>query len=116
MGGFLKLRAPPDTISQVLVVRDFVIGSGSGFSKIFVRVPGFVEKMTGDAGSRTPTTPRPLSLASFLCFCLCFRSLLTNHVSWKLNFVFPENITDLIEVEGTSGHFSTQYQKIGRCF
>ena len=48
-----------------------------------------------------------LSLLSLL-------SLLTNHVSWKLNFVFPENITDLIEVEGTSGHFSTKYQKIGR--
>ena len=57
MGGFLNLRAPPDAIAQVLVVRDFVIGSGSGFSKIFVRDPGFVEKMTGGAGSRTPITP-----------------------------------------------------------
>ena len=55
MGGFLNLRVPPDTIPQVLVVRDFVIGSGSGFSKIFVRDPGFVEKMTG--GVEDPYNP-----------------------------------------------------------
>ena len=39
IGGFLNLRIPSDTIPQVLVVRDFLIGSGSGFSKIFVRDP-----------------------------------------------------------------------------